>query len=206
MKLNAQVKPTVGKSTNRKVRRSGNVPAVMYGRSQDAIPLILNQQEVERVLSTGGGRRIQDMTVQGLGDSDAETHVMFKDIQRNPITGELIHLDLYCVRKGQALTMHLPIVLRGQARGVVDDNGALQFLTREVMIECLPKDLPDCINVDISDLGIGDNISLGDLQLPKGVVLADEPVKTVASVISISSGTKHGEGEDAGEAEAGAAS
>lgn len=208
MKLHAQIKTEIGKGANRRLRRDGLVPAVLYGKQQDPIPLTLNQHDVERILAKGGGRRIQDMVIQGLSDTGDETLVMFKDIQRNPISGELIHLDFYSIRKGQSLTIEVPVVITGEARGVTDDDGALQFLTREVVVQCLPKDMPEYLSVDVSDLGIGDSISLGDLAMPEGVTLVDEPTKTIASVVVVSTpllDEEEAEGEEAAEAAEGEA-
>ncbi|HPQ41839.1 MAG TPA: 50S ribosomal protein L25 [bacterium] len=199
MKLHAQIKTETGKGANRQFRRSGLVPAVLYGKQQDPIPLTLDQHDVERILAKGGGRRIQDMIIQGLGDSDKETLVMFKDIQRDPISGDLIHLDFYSIRSGQQLTLEVPIILTGEAQGVTEDGGALQFLTRAMEIQCLPKDLPEYITVDISALGIGDSISLGDVELPAGVTLTDEPAKTIASVVVISAPALDEEEAEGGE-------
>ena len=211
MKLSAQIKTETGKGVNRKLRASGEVPAVLYGPQQDPVPIVLNHHEVSTLLKAGGRRKIQELVISGLSDDTKSTLVMFRDVQRNAITGELIHIDFYSIRKGHKMTLSVPVVLRGEAVGVTDGGGALQFLTRNMMIECLPKDLPEYIEVDISALDVGNSMALSDLNLPEGVTLADEPAKVIASVVIISAaveaedeeGEEGEEGEGAeGEAEA----
>lgn len=201
MKLNAQIKTEVGKGVNRKLRANGEVPAILYGPQQDPVPLILQQNEVGKLLKAGGKRRINELVINGVTGGDKSTLVMIRDIQRNALSGELIHIDFYSIRKGHKLSLTVPVVLRGQAVGVTDGGGALQFLTREMVIECLPKDLPEYIEVDVTELEVGNSIALADLTLPEGVTLADEPAKVVASVIIITASVEDEEEEEGEEVE-----
>lgn len=184
MKLKAEVKLQSGKGVNRRLRKQGWVPAILYGRHQDPIPLSLNQLEVEKVLGSGGSRKLVMLEVSGLDASKNQTMIMFKDIQRNALTGKLDHMDLYSIRRGEEISMTLPIIFIGDAKEK-DKGGTLQFASREINIQCLPKDIPDSIKVDISNIEIGHSIHMRDVSLPPNVKLIDDPVKVVASIVAI---------------------
>ncbi len=184
MKLLAQVKSQTGKGMNRRLRKVGQVPAILYGKHQHPIPLALNQLETEKVLNAGGARKIVELQVEGLADKTSEAMVMFKDIQRNAMTGKLIHIDLYSVRQDEEITMAIPIVFAGDAKNL-DKDGTLQFITREINIQCLPKNIPGVIEVDISGMQMGHSLTIADIALPEKVKLLDDPGKVVASIVSI---------------------
>jgi large subunit ribosomal protein L25 len=200
MKLKAEIKLQTGKGVNRRLRNQDRVPAILYGRHQDPVPLSLNQLEVEKVLGSGGGRKLITLEVSGLNASDNQTMVMFKDIQRNALTGRLDHLDLYSIRRGEEISMTLPIILIGDAKET-EKGGTLQFASREINIQCLPKDIPDSIKVDISDIEIGHSIHMRDIKLPENVKLIDDPVKVVASIVAIRAEVEKSVEEEAEEGE-----
>lgn len=184
MKLSAEVKSQVGKGVNRRLRKQGRVPAILYGKHQSPIPMSLNQLEVEKVLAVGGAGKLITLDINGLNVKDNQTLVMFKEIQRNALTGKLDHMDLYSVTRGEKITIVLPIVFIGDAKEK-EKGGTLQFVTREVTIQCLPRNIPESIEVDISSIEMGASIFMGDIKLPETVKLLDDPEKVVASIVTV---------------------
>ncbi len=184
MKLNAEIKTQTGKGANRRLRQSGRVPAILYGRHQDPVPLSLISHEVEKILARGAGRKLVSLGVSGLSEGTEETLVMFKDIQRNALSGNLTHIDLYSIRRGEKISMVLPLTFVGDAKED-EKGGTVQFASREIHLECLPRNIPDSIEVDISDLDLGHSLVMGDITLPEDVKLIDDPEKVVASIVSI---------------------
>lgn len=184
MKLSAEVKSQVGKGVNRRLRKQGRVPAILYGKHQSPIPMSLNQLEVEKVLAVGGAGKLITLDINGLNVKDNQTLVMFKEIQRNALTGKLDHMDLYSVTRGEKITIVLPIVFTGDAKEK-EKGGTLQFVTREVTIQCLPRNIPESIEVDISSIEMGASIFMGDIKLPETVKLLDDPEKVVASIVTV---------------------
>ncbi|MGB3977153.1 MAG: 50S ribosomal protein L25 [bacterium] len=195
MKLSAEVKSQVGKGVNRRLRKQGRVPAILYGKHQSPIPVSLNQLEVEKVLAAGGAGKLVTLDVTGLKGKESQTLVLFKDVQRNALTGKLDHMDLYSITRGEELTMVLPIVFVGDAKEK-EKGGTLQFVTREINIQCLPRNIPDSIEVDISSIEMGHSIFMSDIKLPDTVKLLDDPEKVVASIVSIRSEVKESVGDE----------
>ena len=195
MKLSAEVKSQVGKGVNRRLRKQGRVPAILYGKHQSPIPMSLNQLEVEKVLAVGGAGKLITLDINGLNVKDNQTLVMFKEIQRNALTGKLDHMDLYSVTRGEKITIVLPIVFIGDAKEK-EKGGTLQFVTREVTIQCLPRNIPESIEVDISSIEMGASIFMGDIKLPETVKLLDDPEKVVASIVTVRAEVEEPVGEE----------
>jgi large subunit ribosomal protein L25 len=196
MKLNAEIKTRTGKGINRRLRKDGRVPAILYGRHQDPIPLSLNSHEVEKVLAGGAGRKLVTLGVSGLSETPEETMVMFKDIERNALTGALTHVDLYSIRRGEKISIVLPLTFIGDAKED-EKGGTLQFASREISIECLPRNIPDHIEVDISGIEMGHSLVMGDIALPEDIKLIDGPAKVVASIVAVRAELEEEAEEDA---------
>ncbi|MBN1878641.1 50S ribosomal protein L25 [bacterium] len=184
MKLKAQIKPQTGKGMNRRLRRDGQIPAILYGKHQSPIPLSLDQLDTEKVINAGGARKILELSISGLTDNADDTMVMFKDVQRNPLTGKLVHIDLYSVRQDEEISMTIPIHFVGETKDI-DKEGTLQFVSREISIQCLPKNIPGAIEVDISGMKMGHSMTVSDLKLPEKVKLLDDPGKVIASIVAV---------------------
>jgi len=182
--VKAKVKSKSGKGVNRKLRSSGFIPGVLYGPFQQATSLFMNSHEIEKILSSGGGSRILAMEIES-AEEPVSCQVMFKDVQRNPVTSKLLHIDFYAIKKGQKIVKSVPVVLEGEAIGVKEQGCVLQFLTRNVKVKCLPKDLPEEINVDITSLDKGASIAIGDLETKEEILFLDDPDKVIASVVTI---------------------
>lgn len=176
--LRAELRSTAGEKP-RSLRREGYVPAILYGRKADSVPIKLPARQLEQILATGGGRRI--IRLQMEEGTDREVPVMLKELQRDPINGRLLHVDFLRISLAEKVTARVPVVFRGEET-VEKAGGILQHQVREVEVECLPADLPDHISIDVSGLSVGDHLTAGEMSMPPGVRLVSAPDEVVVTV------------------------
>lgn len=163
--LEAVKRDRFGKNEAGRLRREGHVPSVLYGGvkddsgSQVATPIAVSPKELSRILHSESGANTL-ITLKLGGDS---WRVMVKDYQLDPITHSLLHADFYRVAMDKALQVTVPIVLRGEAPGVKQQGGLLDFVHREIEVECLPADIPEHIEVDVSGLMLNQALRLRDI-------------------------------------------
>ena len=183
-KVTLKVEPRegTGKGAARSLRRQGSIPAVIYGQGE-SIPVSINRKELKRIISSGAsGSTLLNVSLTGKGEKTA----IVKDYQLDPITSELIHADLFEVAMGKAVHVTVHVALVGSPIGV-KEGGIIEHLTREIVIECMPSDIPAHIDVDIAGLGLGETIHVGDIKLPSGVKAlteADVVIVTIAAPIT----------------------
>jgi large subunit ribosomal protein L25 len=154
-----------GKNEARRQRAAGRLPAIVYGRTPatkraDALAVTVEPKELSRILHSESGANTL-ITLKIDGEPDAR--VLVKEYQVDPISHHLLHADFYRVAMDKAITVTVPIVLRGEARGVKQQDGILDFVTRQIAIECLPGNIPESIEVDVSELMINQGIRVRDL-------------------------------------------
>jgi large subunit ribosomal protein L25 len=180
--LHAQKRDKTGKGVGRKLRAAGRIPAVLYGRGTESVPLAVEPRALEKVLAAGhaGMNTLIDLQVDG----GAQTVVLVKELQRDPVKGTLLHADLYRVDLSQTIEVAVPLHIVGTAQGVALSGGILDFALREIEIECLPRAIPDQIDVDVSALDIGESLHVRDIVLPQGVTLKSDPDLSVVSVVA----------------------
>jgi large subunit ribosomal protein L25 len=180
--LEAQARTPGNKNDARRVRAAGKVPAVLYGAGKDASSLALDPRQVSRILNSKTGyNTIFDLALDG----GERTKAMIVDWQYEPIKGSLLHIDLKRIAMDKRLTVEVPIVLKGEAAGVKQEGGILEQLLREVEIECLPGDIPDSVDVDVSELTFGKVIRVSDLPHSDKLTFLTDENQPVAHVISI---------------------
>ncbi len=170
------------KNHARRVRKAGRVPAVIYGAGKDPATISLDPKQIAAILhSETGHNTIFEVELDG-----ERAKAMIIDWQYEPIKGALLHCDLKRIAMDQRLRVSVPIVLKGEAKGVKQEGGILEQVTREVELECLPGDIPGHIDVDVTDLGFGTVIRVSDLPHGEGKLrfLTDENVP-VAHVIAV---------------------
>ncbi|MBN2171897.1 MAG: 50S ribosomal protein L25 [Candidatus Krumholzibacteriota bacterium] len=176
--LSAQTRAGTGKQVTRKLRNQGLLPATLYGAAGEPLSLQLPMAELERVLRQyEGGNFIVDLVV----DEAAPVMTLIRERQTHPVSGKLIHIDFLRVDEHKPITVEIPIHLMGESIGVKDFSGILEHMMRSVEVSCLPADIPDHIEVDISHLNIGDAVHVGDIRQEKVAFLAEEG-RVVASV------------------------
>lgn len=183
--LDVEVRERTGKGAARKLRAAGRIPGVLYGRGKPSVAVGLDPISLEKALarSESGMNTLFDLRLRGDGQQ-ADRVVMVKDLQRDPVTGFFLHADLYEVDLARTVEVEVPIHLLGEARGVEMDGGVLDQQLRELAVECLPRAIPDEIEVDVSGLEIGDSLHVADLKLPEGVTLREDPEVSVVSVVA----------------------
>jgi large subunit ribosomal protein L25 len=177
--LSAEQRSATGKGANRKLRVAGQIPAVIYGKGRDTQSVALDPKALASLLhaSDAGLNTLIDLSVAGRTDT-----VLVKELQRHPVSGSYLHVDFFQVDLTQTITVSVPIHLVGKARGV-EFGGILDHPLRELEVECLPRAIPESIEVDVSGLEVGDSIHVSDLRLPEGVEVMTDPELPVASVV-----------------------
>lgn len=178
--LKADMRIGRGKGFNNKLRQTGFLPGVIYGKGTDGIAIQINLKELEQVLSSETGRNIIINLM--LKNSKTKNKVMVRDIQRDAIRGDITHVDFYHISLKEKVHTVIPINLVGESPGV-DNGGILQPGLRELEIECLPAKIPENIVVDISGLGIGDNLTVADINQAEEMRILSEPTAVVVSIL-----------------------
>ncbi|MFW6139989.1 MAG: 50S ribosomal protein L25 [Acidobacteriota bacterium] len=179
MTVKAEARESVGKNAARRLRSGGRVPAILYGSKTKNIPLVLSKQDIFSVLKSERGEN----TIFKVAFDSKKKNVMIKDYQLNVITDELLHVDLIEIGMRDVIEVTVQIVLTGEAAGVKSEGGFVDFQNREVEIKCLPKDIPDHIKVDISNLHLNQSIKIEDLRPPENVEFITDPKTVIAHIM-----------------------
>lgn len=179
-KIKAEKRELFGKNASRRLRREGMMPAILYGGDSSNVPLTLKKQDVFMILRSDTGEN----TVFQVSFDSERIDVMIKELQRDPVTDEILHADFVHIAMDKAIRVSVPVVSVGEAVGVKTEGGFVDFITREVEIECLPKDIPEQIEIDISDLHLRESLKAEDITLPEGVKLVTS-TDTVLVLIEI---------------------
>jgi large subunit ribosomal protein L25 len=178
MTLEVQPREQTGKNANRRSRAAGKIPAVVYGGSKESVSIEVDRKTLIDMLKGHSGEN--PIFLLKLGGK--ERHAMIRHTQIHPLSRQVIHIDFQRVLMDQKVRVAVPIELTGTAFGVKTEAGILDFVTREVHVECLPGQIPKHFEVDVTELHIGNHIEARELQLPEGVVLLDEPDRVIVSV------------------------
>lgn len=176
--LVAEAREGTGKGVARKLRQAGMIPAVLYGRERAAQSLSVRPEALQKLLRGASGMN----TLIELSLGDGKATVLVKGLQRDPVRGRYLHADFYEVDLTQKVTVSVPVHLVGKAVGI-EFGGILDHPLRELLIECLPQEIPQRIDVDVSPLGVNESIHVSDLQLAAGLTIKTEGALAVASVI-----------------------
>jgi len=199
--LEIETREIGGTAEVRALRRTGKIPGVLYGNSREPYVFAVESRHLRETLAKAGGRHaVLEVKVPGAG---TPIHAVIKDIQLHPLRDTMTHFDLLEVRMDRTIQATVSIVFVGEAEGVKTYGGILAQNAHELTIEALPGDLPEHIEIDISELGIGDSIKLSDLPEVKGLTYIGDPETMLASVAQPKGPTAE---EEAAEAEAEAAS
>jgi len=191
-KLVASVRQESGKGVARKLRADGRVPAVLYGQGAEPVAISVDARDLSHLLHKGGANVLVDLVVDG-----DEHLAMPREIQRDHIKGRYWHVDFYAVSRTQKITVNVPVRLVGEAAGV-KLGGVLEHHLWEVSVECLPTNVPEAIELDVSALDIGDSLRVSDLVAPDGATITSNPEDSVVAVQQ----PRVAEAEEAAEGEA----
>jgi len=180
--VGAEVREAQGKGASRRLRHAGKVPAILYGAHQDAQALVLDQQNL---LTMIGDERFYSSIVQ-LKIGERAQEAIIKDVQMHPAKNLVVHVDLQRVVANEKIRIHLPIHFKGEsiAPGVKSEGGVVSHMRTDVEVSCLPKDLPEFLELDLSGMNLNDTRFLADIPLPPGVSIP-ELTQRNAPVVSI---------------------
>lgn|SRR3989338_5148437 len=182
VELKANLREEKGKELNKKLRNAGMVPGVVYRKGEATISLKIDSKSLAKALHTDAGENvIIKLFVEG-DKKKKERIVVIKEIQRHPVKDTLAHLDLNEISLTETLKVKVPLTAKGEALGVKQEGGVLQHVMWEVEVECLPVNIPDKIEIDITNLKIGETLSIKDVPLPAGVKIMEDPESIVFSV------------------------
>ena len=176
--LAATARSTKGKGFARKLRQTGEVPAVIYGHSREPQSLALNTRDVEKLLVQIAGTS----TVVELSIAGAQVRTLIREVQRHPFKRHVLHVDFQELVAGEKVTLSVPIRFHGVATGVREGGGILEEVLHQVHVRVDPSAIPDHIDVDVSSLTIGHSIHIRDLALPDGAEVMDDEDATVCLV------------------------
>ncbi|MFN3407106.1 MAG: 50S ribosomal protein L25/general stress protein Ctc [Caldimicrobium sp.] len=180
--LQAEPREKTGKEVSKKLRKKGLIPAILYGKGIEPIPLNIKYSEFEKIYNKYKGETVI-FTLEFPNNKEFKKQAILKDIQKDPVTDLFIHLDFQSVEEGRPIEVEVPLEFVGKPIGITK-GGILEIMLHELTIECLPTEIPDKIVVDISGLDIGDSLHVKDLQVPQGLKVKDHPEETVATVVA----------------------
>jgi len=186
--ITAKPRDKTGHGSARRLRSSGFVPAVLYGKGLDTVHLLLSEKELSKTLSKVSGEsvlmnlKIEDKKKKASSKEGASKPVIIKELQQDPVTNDILHIDFQVIRLTEKLKIKVPTHVKGEAPGV-KAGGILDHNLREIEIECLPRDIPERIEMNISNLEIGDVIHIKDLAFPPGVVPVEDKEVSILSIV-----------------------
>jgi large subunit ribosomal protein L25 len=175
----AQSRTETGKNVNRRLRAKGLIPGVLYATAKKPQAVSVSPKEIGSILrSKTGENTLFELDLEG-----ARRKVILKEFQVEPIKGQLLHADFYEVALDKKLEVSVHIELVGTPVGVKVEGGVLDFITRELEVECLPMDIPEKITVDVSELGMGKHLRVADIKAPERVAILTEPDVVIVHVV-----------------------
>jgi len=182
LSVEAELREEFGKNVARRLRRVGRIPAVVYGGGGPSIPVAVDPREITAVLqSESGHNALFTLDIRGR----APARVMLREWQADPVRGNLLHVDMVRVARDVKLRLKVPVHITGEPRGVKVQGGILEFLLREVEVECLPDDIPDHLTVDVTELTLGRNLRVSDLPVDPKIKMLTDPARVVAHVVAL---------------------
>ncbi len=179
--MNVERRQGIGKGQVKKLRRSGIVPAILYGSGTEPLPLAIAPRELRRVLGAHAGGGVL-VNLRFPGDRGEARTAIIRDLQYDPVSETLLHVDLQTVSMDKEITVEVSIHVVGEAAGVKEQKGVLAMVQRAVEVACLPALIPERLDVDVTGLRIGDVLTVADLRLPEGVRVLAEPTQALVTV------------------------
>ena len=179
--LTVQRRAATGKRVTRRTRLEGTIPGIVYGRQTEPMPIHVNRRTLVKLVSSKAGERAL-VTLRIEGEKAWEKPVLVKHLQHHPVDGSILHVDFHAIVLTQRLKVKVPILLKGDAVGVKQDGGILEHFLREVEVECLPTQIPNAVEFDVSVLKIGETVHVRDLVAPEHSKITSDPDGVIASI------------------------
>lgn len=187
-----------GKNDTRRLRADGKIPVSVYGGGEDAVALVAELKDLAAILRTDTGvNTVFSLDIAGVGAHD----VIFQDRQIDAVRGRLIHADLRRIAKGEKLELTVPVHLVGEAPGLTEDGAVLNQPLHEIKILVDPANVPDAIEVDVSNLNVGESVHVSDVKFGRGIEVHELPETVLASIVIVREEELEPQTEDAGEPE-----
>lgn len=178
MSIKGEMRDIFGKNASRRIRRDGRVPAILYGPSVENVPLTLEKKDIIAILKSESGENTLFKVTFGSEKRDA----MIKNLQTDPVSDELLHVDLIQITMDKAIRVDVPMVLIGEAVGVKTEGGFVDFATREIEVECLPQVIPEQIEIDISELHLHQSIKVEEVAPQEGIKITSDPEMVIVLI------------------------
>jgi large subunit ribosomal protein L25 len=180
VKLKVKLRTEVGKQGAKRTRAGGNVPGVLYGEKLDTRSLSIDEHELRAALSTPSGRNV--ILQLNLSGEEGTTRAVIREMDRDPVTREILHIDLQRISENKAVIMHVPVTLVGESAAVKEGRGILDHTMRQLEVKCLPRHIPEHIEVDVSALEVKHAIHVRDIKV-EHLELLDNPERPVVEVL-----------------------
>jgi large subunit ribosomal protein L25 len=180
IELEVERREAIGKNNARRARAAGKVPAIVYGAKKETVPIYVNSRALTTVFREGAGENA--IYLLKMAGTDKARHAMIKEINRDPISRKVLHIDFVRVLMDIRVRVSVALELAGSPIGVRQDGGILDFVTREIEIECLPNDIPARISVDVSEIGMGQSMRVSQIQTLPGIKILEDAEKVIAHV------------------------
>ncbi|QSQ08518.1 General stress protein CTC [Koleobacter methoxysyntrophicus] len=178
VQLAADLREGLGKGYARRIRNQGMVPGVLYGKDIENRQIMVDRRKLSRILKNYGHNVLIDLNVNG------ETNtVILREVQKDVIKDEILHVDFFKISLKDKIEVTVPLVLKGDPVGI-KEGGVLQHQLREITIEALPTEIPEVIEVDISNLNVGEGITVKDINVPEGIEIVNEPEEIIALIVA----------------------
>lgn len=177
--LNVSPRPQTGRSASRRVRKTDQIPAILYGKHSDPQTLAVNAPEFARLYKSVAGRALI-IELKGAGQ-DGKALSFLKEVQRNPLTDKFLHVDFQEIKADEKVEISVRVLIVGESYGVKTEGGVLEISTHSLRVRCLPKDLPAVVKVDVTELRAGDSIKIETLKPIPGVEFRDAPGQPIVS-------------------------
>jgi large subunit ribosomal protein L25 len=175
------------------LRREGKIPAILYGPKTEPIKLSIDRLDLDPIFKSGAvAQKLLKLEIEGV---EGTSNVMIKEVQKHPVSRNLLHLDFYEVTMDHKIKVMVPVVTTGKSLGV-EMGGMLQIIRRELEVFCLPDQIPENITVDITDLDIGDSLHVEDLSLEENIEIPAEVNFTILTVLAQKAEEEEEEGEE----------
>jgi large subunit ribosomal protein L25 len=183
IELKTNIRTTTGNGPARRLRQKGQIPAVLYGPGIESVLLSVNSSDIDMILKKGRiGQALLNLVIPNNGETSTKT-VMVKELQLHPVSRNFLHIDFYEVAMDRKIMVNIPVTTTGKAKGI-ESGGILQIIRRELEVQCFPLDVPESIEIDITDLDIGDSIHVGDISRQSGIEFLGEENFTVVTVVT----------------------
>ena len=180
IELHVEKRPSIGKNEARRARVNGKIPAVVYGSKKPTVPISVDRKALSDAFRSGAGENA--IFLLKLAGTDQSRHVMIKEMQQDPVSRKPLHIDFVRIEMTTKIRVKVSVEIIGVAAGVKTEGGILDFVSREIEVECLPGNIPKTLPVDVTALKIGDAFRVSDLLAPEGVTVLEDAERVIVHV------------------------